>query len=1109
MSSIEQFKWAADDSLAEAHADVSAWVEAVAARGTSPLGAVGFGLKSLPSGQKLLDADKKRARDFVLAAIQQVSHWDARVKAVREQLRRESPTRSVQLHHEWEPVSQRHCAADEVVKSLLRRSLPFESDHLRALIQFCLRYDHVTSYHFPVGALVRSIQRFVDKSPIGPELLADLKRLAERIRASYDKDVNKYGTVVEQICYSDATTDDVPAAPALPAPRPAPAGDDRILTRLKQALGMLNADESASETLLEPDRFPMRDDTPLRAEHELLSTLFAEVVGTAEYYQPDLPNLESGKRLLALSPAAMGQAKLAAAERHVNALLSESASYEEHQVWQSRSTAASMYGLLPSSKIELTRDGLFDLLLYCACCPHWDAMSVGRGAFDLFERIEQHANESPLTEGERYVLSLARTSILKGPPFGMVSEEVTRLTRLIGDGATYVLAPGEYWADNVNDSIGQLAGDNRKAWINLFKHALTAKSARPSAKWLKTATALIESLGHDDIATSLEAWLPLVNRGRSVQLLSRYVGDARGTADTMIDENATILRGLLWCIPLLPNHDALVRLMTGVALTAYKKVPGVGPRAVKVGNAAVYALSEIGTIDAVGQLAILKVRIKFGSAQKEIEKAYTKAAADLGLPRDQIEEMGVPSYGFEEVGRLTQTVGDYRAEIIVSGSNAELKWYDAKGKALKSVPAKARKDHADDVKELKQTLKDAQAMLPAQRDRIDSLFLAQANWPIGTWRERYLNHPLVGTIARRLIWCVDGTPAEFLDGEPRDVEGKPIEHGQTSEITLWHPIGQEVEAVTAWRNRLETLGVTQPFKQAHREVCLLTDAERNTRTYSNRFAAHVLRQHQFNALCAARSWKNKLRLMVDDEYPPAMRELPQWGLRAEYWVEGAGDEYGEDTNETGVYYRILTDQVRFYRTGAAPNTAHAGGGGYETRAAGPGAHSVNEPLPLDEIPPLVFSEIMRDVDLFVGVASVGNDPTWQDGGPEGRFRDYWAGYSFGELSATAATRRKVLERMVPKLKIADRCSVDERFLIVRGDKRTYKIHMGSGNILMEPDSQYLCIVPASRSKPTRTQLYLPFEGDNLLSVIISKALMLADDTKIKDPTIVSQIDNRK
>ena len=149
---------------------------------------------------------------------------------------------------------------------------------------------------------------------------------------------------------------------------------------------------------------------------------------------------------------------------------------------------------------------------------------------------------------------------------------------------------------------------------------------------------------------------------------------------------------------------------------------------------------------------------------------------------------------------------------------------------------------------------------------------------------------------------------------------------------------------------------------------------------------------------------------------------------------------------------------------------------------------------------------MRDVDLFVGVASVGNDPTWQDGGPEGRYREYWYGYSFGELSGTAATRKQVLERLVPRLKIADRCSFSDRFLVVRGQRRTYKIHMGSGNILMEPNDQYLCIVPDSRSRAEQDDLFLPFEGDKTLSIIISKALLLAEDTIIKDPTITRQID---
>jgi hypothetical protein len=146
--------------------------------------------------------------------------------------------------------------------------------------------------------------------------------------------------------------------------------------------------------------------------------------------------------------------------------------------------------------------------------------------------------------------------------------------------------------------------------------------------------------------------------------------------------------------------------------------------------------------------------------------------------------------------------------------------------------------------------------------------------------------------------------------------------------------------------------------------------------------------------------------------------------------------------------------------------------------------------------------------LFVGVASVGNDPTWQDGGPGGRYRDYWQSYSFGELSGTATTRKQVLERLVPRMKIAPRCSFSDRFLVVRGDIRTYKIHLGSGNILMEPNDQYLCIVPNAKARATQDDLYLPFDGDGTLSIIISKALLLAEDKKIKDPTITRQINGQ-
>ena len=97
----------------------------------------------------------------------------------------------------------------------------------------------------------------------------------------------------------------------------------------------------------------------------------------------------------------------------------------------------------------------------------------------------------------------------------------------------------------------------------------------------------------------------------------------------------------------------------------------------------------------------------------------------------------------------------------------------------------------------------------------------------------------------------------------------------------------------------------------------------------------------------------------------------------------------------------------------------------------------------------------------------------------------------------------MLERLLPKLKIADRARLTDKFLVIKGEIRTYKIHLGSGNILMAPNDQYLCIVAARTQSPPK--LFLPFEGDSTVSVILSKAFLLADDRKIKDPTIKRQI----
>lgn len=100
-------------------------------------------------------------------------------------------------------------------------------------------------------------------------------------------------------------------------------------------------------------------------------------------------------------------------------------------------------------------------------------------------------------------------------------------------------------------------------------------------------------------------------------------------------------------------------------------------------------------------------------------------------------------------------------------------WRNGAGKQVKTAPATVRRDHAEELGELKGLVKDIDKSLSAQSERLDRQFLARRRWAYGPWRERYLDHPLVGTLARRLIWTVDGTAACFADGALRTLTGAP------------------------------------------------------------------------------------------------------------------------------------------------------------------------------------------------------------------------------------------------------------------------------------------------------------------------------------------------
>jgi hypothetical protein len=81
--------------------------------------------------------------------------------------------------------------------------------------------------------------------------------------------------------------------------------------------------------------------------------------------------------------------------------------------------------------------------------------------------------------------------------------------------------------------------------------------------------------------------------------------------------------------------------------------------------------------------------------------------------------------------------------------------------------------------------------------------------------------------------------------------------------------------------------------------------------------------------------------------------------------------------------------------------------------------------------------------------------------------------------------------------------VDEPYVLVRGTLAGYRIHLATAAIYLD-SGQYLCIVSNPKQ---RKAIYLPFEegGEPVTTEIISKVLLLANDTSITDGTILAQI----
>jgi hypothetical protein len=142
-----------------------------------------------------------------------------------------------------------------------------------------------------------------------------------------------------------------------------------------------------------------------------------------------------------------------------------------------------------------------------------------------------------------------------------------------------------------------------------------------------------------------------------------------------------------------------------------------------------------------------------------------------------------------------------------------------------------------------------------------------------------------------------------------------------------------------------------------------------------------------------------------------------------------------------------------------------------------------KPMPLAEVPPRLFSEVMRDLDLVVSVAHAGGvDP---------------------EASASTVEMRESLVQETAQLLQLKNVRLKSTHVLIDGELANYTVHLGSGVVHTLPGGA-ICLVPVHAQH--RGRLFLPFADDDPKTAeVISKVLLLARDREIQDPVLLEQI----
>jgi len=456
---------------------------------------------------------------------------------------------------------------------------------------------------------------------------------------------------------------------------------------------------------------------------------------------------------------------------------------------------------------------------------------------------------------------------------------------------------------------------------------------------------------------------------------------------------------------------------------------------------------------------------KFGpqrsvSHRECVQRALQHLANLAGYPDSTLLEWDMEAKTAQDaaqVGRIW-TIGEYTLQLELDGMDVSLS-IARDGRKLKAVPGKIRSH------EVYQGAKDAVKMLREQISRLKrnlfERFIATGESLDPALLKKLNTLPTASTLFSRMLLCMDEHTVGLFDAQSfalSNLQGEllPI----TKPVMVVHPYTLYTNGTLgAWQREIIRRRIVQPIKQAFRELYVLTPAEQQTRTYSLRFADRSIDGAIAKKLFISRRWgverEDFSALVTPYKVFPGMRAIFETPDAVVYALSGP----------------VTTGRI-FFEPYPLPSDKQLS--------------EDERMIQLEDVPPLIFSEVMRDADLVVSVAA--------------RQERSYERYS----NEVYEKRAELIQALLADLNLQG-VSVEGSHALVQGKLARYRVHLGSASIHIEPGS-YLCIVPEHWGR-THPRLFLPFadENDGTISEVISKIFLLLADDQIQDESIVSQI----